>query len=76
MFFNFPLAYFILINFDLTISAMLTMRNASGELDDSRSFITTTTFRVVSVVLAWAYFLAFAVFMFVLLYVISVAKDM
>ena len=29
-----------------------------------------------SVVLAWAYFMAFAVFMFALLYVISMAKDM
>ena len=30
MFFNFPLVYFIIVNFDLTISAILTMRNASG----------------------------------------------
>ena len=35
MFFNFPLVYFIIVNFDLTISAMLTTRNASGQLDDS-----------------------------------------
>ena len=76
MFFNFPLIYFIIVNFDLTISAILATRNASRQLDDSRSFISTTTFRVVSVVLAWVYFIAFAVFMFALLYVISVAKDL
>ena len=35
MFFNFPLIYFMLINFDLTTSALLTIRNTSGELDDS-----------------------------------------
>ena len=67
MFFNFPLVYFIIVNFDLTISAILTTRNASGQLDDSRSFISTTTFRAVSIILAWVYFLAFAVFMFALL---------
>ena len=35
MFFNFPLIYFMLINFDLTTSALLTIRNTSGKLDDS-----------------------------------------
>ena len=35
MFFNFPLIYFMLVSFDLTISALLTIRNASGSIDDS-----------------------------------------
>ena len=35
MFFNFPLAYFMLVNFDLTTSALLTIRNTSGNIDDS-----------------------------------------
>ena len=35
MFFNFPLIYFMIVNFDLTTSALLTIRNTSGQLDDS-----------------------------------------
>ena len=58
MFFNFPLIYLMLVSFDLTISAMLTTRNASGTIHDTRSG--SAAFRIISVILAWVYLVGVA----------------
>ena len=76
MFFNFPLVYFMLINFDLTTSAILTLRNSSGELDDSRTIGNAGAFRAISVILAWIYLIVLAGVIFALLFVIMRAKDL
>ena len=76
MFFNFPLVYFMLVNFDLTTSALLTTRNASGDLDDSRTFGNESAFRIISVILAWIYLIVLAGVIFALFFVIMRAKDL
>ena len=76
MFFNVPLGYFMLVSFDLTISALLTIRNADGLIDDSWSMGDETTFRTISVILAWAYLIVMVAVIGVLIFVILRAEDL
>ena len=74
-FFNFPLVYFMLINLDLNISALLTTRNYDGHMDDSWTLGSAEASRYISLVLAWLYLIGFAAVMVVLIVAVCRAEN-